>query len=292
MLQKYRDFAEKYFSFVFDKYPGLQKPVESCILKSGLGATPKNYLSSVLLSILIVYFISLSVILTLSFTLLKFDILIKILLIVFAPFAVGAAICIICIFYPYERVLARRRSISTNLPFALAHMGAIASSGIPPTAIFKLLAEFSEYDALADEMKKIVRNIEVFGLDPVSAVREVAERTPSDTFKQLLLGMTSTIQSGGDLKIYLKNAGEQALFTWRINRQKYLEHLSTYAEFYTGLLIASPLFLISLFSIMYMIQPELGGFDIFQLMKLSCYLIIPALNIAFMFFLEVTQMEI
>ncbi len=93
------------------------------------------------------------------------------------------------------------------------------------------------------------------------------------------------------MKTYLKNAGEQSLFTWRTKRQKYLQQLSTYAEFYTGLLIAAPLFLIALFSVMYMIQPEVGGFDIFQLMRVSIYLIIPSLNIAFLVFLHVTQVE-
>jgi flagellar protein FlaJ len=171
-------------------------------------------------------------------------------------------------------------------------MGAIASSGVPPTAIFKLLAEFREYDVLAEEMEKITRNIEVFGLDPMTAMREVAKRTPSEKFKQLLLGLATTIEGGGDLKTYLKNAGEQSLFTWRTRRQKYLQQLSTYAEFYTGLLISAPLFLIALFSVMYMIQPQVAGFDILQLMKISVYLVIPSLNIAFLAFLQITQVEI
>jgi flagellar protein FlaJ len=197
----------------------------------------------------------------------------------------------VVLFYPYQKVLSRARSIDTNLPFAIAHMGAIASSGIPPSSIFKLLAEFQEYDVLAEEMKKIVRNIEVFGLDPMSAMREVAMRTPSEKFKQLLLGLVSTIQGGGDLKTYLKNAGEQTLFTWRMRRQKYLQQLSAYAEFYTGLLIAAPLFIISLFSVMYMIQPELAGFDILTLMRLSIYLLVPFLNLGFLIFLQTTQIE-
>ena len=140
-------------------------------------------------------------------------------------------------------------------------------------------------------MKKIVRNVEVFGLDPMSAMREVAKRTPSGKFKQLLLGLVSTIGSGGDLKTYLRNAGEQALFTWRMKREKYLQQLSAYAEFYTGLLIAAPLFIISLFSVMYMIQPQLGGMDILDLMKISTYLLVPALNLGFTLVLQLTQVE-
>jgi flagellar protein FlaJ len=199
---------------------------------------------------------------------------------------------IIGYFYPIQLAASRRAKIETNLPFVVAHMGAIASSGIPPSAVFKLLSKFKEYDVLAEEMEKIVTNIEVFGLDPVTAMKEVAKRTPSEKFKQILLGFASTIESGGSLKVYLKNMSEQTLFHWRMKREKYLQQLSTYAEFYTGILIAAPLFIISLFSIMNMIEPNLGGVGILQLMRLSIYLLIPILNIAFIFFLSATQVEI
>jgi len=291
MLEGYKKFSDKEFGWITQKYPEILKLVETALPKSGMNISPKNYVSLVSLSALIGYIASLVVLSILNFTVLEFNILTSVLIIVFFPVIVGASIFIFGIFYPYQKVVSRDRSISTNLPFAISHMGAIASSGVPPTAIFKLLSEFKEYDVLAEEMEKITRNIEVFGLDPMTAMKEVAKRTPSEKFKQLLLGLATTIEGGGDLKTYLKNAGEQSLFTWRTKRQKYLQQLSTYAEFYTGLLIAAPLFLIALFSVMYMIQPQFGGFDIFQLMKISIYLIIPALNIAFLVFLQMTQVE-
>ena len=291
MLEKYRSFAVKLVGWVSDKYPDIIKPVESTLPKSGIGIPPKNYVSAVVLTTLISYIISSIVFPLLVLTVLKLNIFLTILSIVFIPFLVAIMIFVVGMFYPYQLVLSRKKSIETNLPFAISHMGSIASSGIPPQAVFKLLSEFKEYDVLAEEMQKITRNIEVFGLDPMTALREVAKRTPSDRFKQLLQGLTTTMEGGGDMKTYLKNAGEQSLFTWRMKRQKYLEQLSTYAEFYTGILIASPLFLISLFSIMNMIQPQLGGFEISQLMKISVYLIIPALNLGFLLFLHMTQVE-
>jgi flagellar protein FlaJ len=291
MLEKYRSFAVKLVGWVSDKYPDIIKPVESTLPKSGIGIPPKNYVSAVVLTTLISYIISLIVFPLLVLTVLKLNIFLTTLSIVFIPFLVAIMIFMVGMFYPYQLVLSRKKSIETNLPFAISHMGSIASSGIPPQAVFKLLSEFKEYDVLAEEMQKITRNIEVFGLDPMTALREVAKRTPSDRFKQLLQGLTTTMEGGGDMKTYLKNAGEQSLFTWRMKRQKYLEQLSTYAEFYTGILIASPLFLISLFSIMNMIQPQLGGFEISELMKISVYLIIPALNLGFLLFLHMTQVE-
>lgn len=292
MLTSYRTFAVKVFNWVPDKFPEIIKSVKSILPKSDINISPRNYISIICFSAFLGYLISLLVVTSLIFlNILKFSIFLSILFVIFVPLVTGFVIFITGIFYPHERALSRSRSISTNLPFAVAHMGAIAASGIPPTAIFKLLSKFEEYDALSEEMKKITRNIEFFGLDPSSALREVAKRTPSDKFRQLLLGIVSTIEGGGDLKTYLKNAGEQSLFTWRMRREKYLQQLSAYAEFYTGLLIAAPLFIISLFSVMYMIQPQLGGMDILQLMRLSIYLLIPVLNLGFMLFLQFTQIE-
>lgn len=289
---EYRNFAAKLLGWIPDKYPVIIKTVEPSLLKSGMGITPKSYISAVCLTSLISYIATLILFSVLVFIVWELKISLTILLIVFMPVLVTTITFIVGLFYPQQLVMSRRKSIETNLPFIILHMASIVSSGIPPQAVFKLLSEFEEYDVLADEMKKITRNIDVFGLDPMTALREVAKRTPSEKFKQLLQGLITTIEGGGDLKTYLKSAGEQSLFNWGIKRQKYLDQLSTYAEFYTGILIASPLFLVSLFSVMNMIQPQLGGFQISQLMQLSVYVIIPALNIGFLFFLHMTQVEI
>jgi len=292
MLASYSTFAVKLFGWIPDKFPETINSVRLILPKSDINVSPRNYISTICLTAVLGYSLGFISILNLFFfDILKLNILTLILVLMFAPLTIGVTIFIIGVFYPHQRAISRNRSISTNLPFAIAHMGAIAASGVPPSAIFKLLSEFKEYDALSEEMKKITRNIEFFGLDPITAIREVAKRTPSEKFRQLLLGIASTIESGGDLKTYLKNAGEQSLFAWRLKREKYLQQLSNYAEFYTGLLIAAPLFIISLFSVMYMIQPQLGSIDILYLMKLSIYLIIPALNLGFLLFLQMTQVE-
>ncbi|MEM7825103.1 MAG: type II secretion system F family protein [Candidatus Aenigmatarchaeota archaeon] len=194
-------------------------------------------------------------------------------------------------YYPSYRANSRKRSIETNLPFVLSHMSSIAQSGIPPYMIFRLLIKFEEYGEISKEMQKIVRNIDVFGIDPLTAFKEAAKRTPSKDFKEILLGIVTTTESGGNIKTYLKNAGERALFNWRVKREKYMQQLSTYAEFYTGILIAAPLFIISLFSVMNMIQPELAGYNIVDLTRLSIYILIPFINIVFLLFLRGVEVE-
>jgi len=285
-----KSLAVSMFGRVVDKYGDLFSIVRTSLPKAEIKLTFRTYLSVVFLIATITYIASFFG-LILALTIVEISLLMKVIYLLFVPFVSSIACITIFVFYPYNKANSRRKNIESNLPFVLTHMGAIAESGVPPYVIFRLIAEFEEYGEVSKEMKKVVRNIETFGINPLKAAKEVAERTPSDKLKQVLLGFVTTTESGGDVKIYLKNVGQQALFDWRIKREKYLQQLSAYAEFYTGILIAAPLFIIALFAVMAMIQPTVAGYDILFLTKLSIYLIVPALNGGFLLFLRGTEVE-
>lgn len=250
----------------------------------------RTYVSAVFLNTIVVYLFSL-VFLTIITTFLEIKVTQRLLLLGYLPLILAALTFGVLVLYPYQKVAGRKKNIDVNLPFALTHMGAIAESGVPPYMIFKLLSNFEEYGEISREMKVLVRNIDTFGIDPLTAVREMAKRTPSNQLRQIFLGIISATESGGDLKTYIKNAGEQAMFDWRLKREKFMQQLSAYAEFYTGILIAAPLFIISLFAVMNMIQPNIGGFDILTLTKLSIYILVPFLNAGFLLFLRGVEVE-
>lgn len=205
--------------------------------------------------------------------------------------AAASSVTIMFIFYsyPFHQLTTKKTSIESNMPFAINHMAAIASSGVPPFIVFKLLMNVKEYGEIAHEFRRIVRNTEVFGMDILSSIKNVADRTPSPQFKQFLYGIVSTITSGGDLKLYLENSGKESLFDYRLKREKYLQTLSTYADFYTAVLIAAPLFFVSILSIMSLIGGQILGLSIPTAMRLGIYALIPAMNIIFLLFIHYTQ---
>ncbi|MEM7821587.1 MAG: type II secretion system F family protein [Candidatus Aenigmatarchaeota archaeon] len=286
----YRGIATYFFGSIVEKYSKYFLIVKDSLVKADIKIPFKSYMSTVFLTSLIVYILSLPTTLF-ALTFFKIPTLMKLIYLIFVPFLAAVVCFIVLVFYPYQKAITRRKNIEINLPFVLTHMGAIAESGAPPYILFKLIGEFEEYGEISKEMKKIVKNIETFGVDPITAAKRVAEKTPSDSFKQLLLGFISTVKSGGDTRLFLKNAGQQALFEWRVKRERFLQQLSAYAEFYTGILIAAPLFIIALFAIMNMIQPTLGGYAILDLMKLSIYLIVPMVNVGFIVFLRGMEVE-
>ena len=264
--------------------------IKKCLPKTDIKIPFRTYMCVSLLTSTAVCFFAFPG-LFLLFKFIEIQSMMKILLLIVAPIGLGVLCFILFYLYPTHKADSRRKSIETNLPFVLTHMGAIAESGVPPYMIFKLLADYEEYGEVSKEMKKLVRNIDTFGIDPLTAIKNLAERTPSNEFKQVLFGIVSATEAGGDVKAYIKISGEQALFNWKIKREKFLQQLSTYSEFYTGILIAAPLFIIALFSVMGMISPTLGGFDILTLMRMSIWIVVPMLNLAFLGFLKGMEVE-
>jgi flagellar protein FlaJ len=291
MLDSLKGFATSKFSWIPEKYPEFFSVVKENLPRADMKIGYRTYVSLVIflsilafLSSLLASFIALSIV--------KVNILLRIFYSFFASFLIAVVTLLVFIFYPSQRAERRKRNIEANLPFAITHMGAIAESGIPPYVVFRLIGKLKEYGEISREMEKIVKNIDEFGVDPLTAVKEVANKTPSDSFRQILLGFVTTIEAGGNVKIFLKSVGDEALFEWRMKREKFHQQLSTISEFYISILMTAPLFIISLFAVMNMIQPTLAGFGIFELMKLGIYILVPVINIGFLLFLSGVEVQV
>jgi archaeal flagellar protein FlaJ len=194
--------------------------------------------------------------------------------------------------YPQMRIKNRIRSINTNLPFAIDHMSSVTASGVPPATMFKLIADSKEYGEVSFEIEKISNYIDLFGYDLITAIRTVAITTPSPQFKEFFEGMINTIEAGGDLKNYLSEKSKEALLSYRLERQKYVEAIATYSDMYIGILIAAPLFFISTLALVSMLGGSVGGMAVDTLIALGTYLVIPVLNILFIVFLELNQPQV
>jgi flagellar protein FlaJ len=278
------------FGGIVDKYPDLFSFVKDNLPKADIKIPFRTYVSMAFFISSIV-FLACLVSLFLALQMVEVTLVQRIIYSIFVPITVAIVCFVIFTFYPLHKASSRRKNIESNLPFVLTHMAAITEAGLPPQIVFKLVSEFKEYGEISKEIQKIASNVETYGVDFLTAIKQVANRTPSEEFRQVLLGFVTTTESGGNIKTYLKNAGQEALFEWRMRREKFIHQLSTFAEFYTGLLIAAPLFIIALFSVMGMIQPTIAGFDILTLTKLSIYLIVPIMNLGFLAFLRGIEVE-
>ena len=273
--------GQKYFGFYFS-------PVKETIKKSNLNILYDIYIGKMMLCATIVFvlafvsgifvgaFASVPAPITFIFSLLA---------------AIIFSVLVIVIFqtYPFQVLRANKRSIDTNIPFAINHMSAISSSGVSPYVMFKLMSNIKEYGEISKECTRIIRNIDMFGMAITTSVKNVANRTPSPEFKKFLLSAISIIETGGNLQSYLENASKEALFEYKLKRESYLQTLAMYADIYTAVLIAAPLFFVSVLSIMALVGGQVLGLDVPTALRLGIYGIIPIMNIAFLAFIHYTQ---
>ncbi|MBI2670867.1 type II secretion system F family protein [Candidatus Woesearchaeota archaeon] len=205
-----------------------------------------------------------------------------------------SAIATFFVAYYYPRTLASERSkkIKYDLVFAIVHMAAIAESGAKPIAMFRLLLESKEYKYLDIELKRILNYVNLFGYSLSTALKAVANTSPSYELKELLNGVVSTIETGGDLKSYLKDKANDTLIQYRLDQEKYSARLNTYSDIYTGILIAAPLLFLVTLAILEKVSPKIGNLSIATVAAVGTYLFIPLINVLFLIFLNLTKSEL
>lgn len=265
------------------KHPVLFDRLYLSLKLSGIKMLSRTYISVILFTTLI----SLPLIFLISLAL-TFNLVLSAIIAIFAT----PLVSLLMFYYPSSLINQRRRKIKMDLVFAIVHMAAVAGSGAKPIKIFKLLVDSGEYRELGVELKKVINYTNLFGYNLSTALRAVSSSTPSYEFKELLNGMISTIETGGDLRTYLKDKSSDSLSAYKLDQQKHLSVLSTYSDLYTGILIAAPLLFIVTLAILEKISPELGGISISLIATVGTYLVLPLVNIGFIIFLNLTQPEI
>jgi flagellar protein FlaJ len=286
-LSLYKRLSLRLFGKLVDSNAEVFRNLKIYMLASGLKVLLRTWVSMIFMTTLLVYVASVAgVAVTQLFF--RMDTISFIYYLMFVPVLMASFSFLLFYVYPIQISKNIRKSIDNNLPFALAHMNAIVSSGIPPEFMFELLTGFKEYGAISLQSEDIVRNIKGFGMSSVDSMNMVAKRTPSPAFRQILNGMSSTIEKGGDLTDYIKEMSEKTLFDYRMKRDKYTKTLSTYADIYTSLLITAPLLMLSTLVMMSVIGGQVLGMGIQDILFLIIWIIIPALNVVFLAFVHVT----
>jgi flagellar protein FlaJ len=142
------------------------------------------------------------------------------------------------------------QEIDEALPSGLNHMLALANAGMPPAQIWGSLARAEAFGALAREAARIHRDLALFSHDILTALRAAQERTPSKRFHEFLQGAISSFQSGVDLEDYLKTRGLQYQHAAQQEQAATIDAMGVMAEAFLVVVVAAPLFLMILLSVM------------------------------------------
>lgn len=276
---------------------GSFKTLRLNVRKSNINILSTTYLSMMILSALIAFFIGIIVttflmffsfdLLSLSIKLYSGSYLTRFVKIIWIPFASPVLAWLLMYYYPGAEKSALGKRIDQELPFVVIHMGSISGSGIDPIEIFKIIAMSREYEFAGQEIRKILNQTNLYGYDLSTALRNVSLSTPSVKLAELLNGMSVTINSGGDIRRFFEKRAESLLLEYRLEREKNTKSAETFMDLYISVVIATPMIMLMLLVIIAVSKVQ-TGFDPSQL-TIAIIGIVAIVNIMFLAFLHVKQ---
>lgn len=268
----------------------LFKDLDQNLQRSGLKVNFKAYVSLTIFSTVLIAFITLVLIPSLLIFVFNIPLFSALL------FGVGGSLftfaCSIIGFYlyPIYRADKHKRELDDELPFTTGYMAILASAGVSPEKIFYSISNMDVSLAVSQEAKNIVRNVNLFGLDIISALETASKQTPSKRFRETLEGIISAINSGGNLAAYLRQKSKQNMKLKRISLKKFADNLSILSEVYVALLLTGPLLLIIMLAVMAMLGGgSLGILSPDLLLNLLTYIGVPVSAIIFLIVLDATS---
>ncbi|RDJ31253.1 MAG: pilus assembly protein TadC [Crenarchaeota archaeon] len=208
------------------------------------------------------------------------------LLPILAGCGIGTATFFVLQMLPSINVKNRASKLTEELPHFIGYMATLATSGLALEGIFKAIANEDSDEEIVKDCRFITRNIEILGMDLVSAIADLIKRAPKGPYAELLEGAIITVQTGGNLKEYFIATAKVQLEEKKMALRKSTESLGVMAEMYTILLIVFPLMAVIMLSIMAIMSPDLAGFDLIQLMNLLTYVLVPFFGVLLLFMMD------
>jgi flagellar protein FlaJ len=161
----------------------------------------------------------------------------------------------------------RQNRIDASLPRTVAFVYALSRSGMPFPMVLETLADNQHvYGEAATELAVAVREMDTFGTDVVSALQAAGDRSPSESLEEFAENLSSVLSSGRSLS-------------------SYLDLLAAFAEIYVTVLVAGPLFFITVLVIIGLVIS-----NTLPLIQFITYLGIPLATLAFVVYIgSITQ---
>jgi len=266
----------------------LFRDVDVNLQKSRMGVSFRGYVSLAVLGTALASLSTLAFVTLFTVMLFRLPIFSSVLFGIGATLLAGAFTLIGFYAYPLLRADSMKRSLEDELPFTTGYLSILAGAGVPPAQMFRSLSQIDSSLAVSQEARLIVRDVELFGVDVVSAMSTASKRTPSVKFRELLEGFIATVHSGGDLARYLSERSQHYMKLKRIALRRLADSLGVLAEFYVVMLVAGPLMLVVMLAVMAMIGGGsiLGMLDPRLMLYLLTYLGIPIGSISFLILLD------
>lgn len=189
-------------------------------------------------------------------------------------------IMIIFLLAPMSKASDRAQRLEREMPFAATYVAVMASGGIPPYTSFKRLAEAKLMPCMSREAKNLIRDVEIFGVDPLTAMQKSAKGNPLDIYREFVGGYASTVIIGGDITSFLETKSEELFKTRAARVRAAAERLGMLLESFIIIMVLMSLCFYILFSVESIYST---GMSMYSGIILYTYVFTPLLSFVFIY---------
>jgi len=193
-----------------------------------------------------------------------------------APFFV----MIVFILAPMSKAGERSSKLEREMPFAATYVAVMASGGIPPYTSFKRLGEADLLPSMSQEARSLIRDVEIFGVDPLTAMQKSAKANPLDIYREFVGGYASTVIIGGDITSFLENKAAELFKTRAARVRSAAERLGMLLETFIIVMVLMSLCFYILFSVESIYST---GMSMYSGIILYTYVFTPLLSFVFIY---------
>jgi len=271
LLNSLEGWSYRLFSNIAPKFLGTIFEFKGNLKRAGMKIYPETYVTLMFLCAVLTIPVSVVALILLYFVKLVF-----LVFLVPMPFY----IMIVFMITPSMKASERASSLEREIPFAAAYITVMATGGISPYMSVKRLCNVELMPAMRREAREIMRDVEIFGIDPLSALEDSAKNHPLDTYRDFMAGYASTVITGGDISHFLE-AKTHDIFKQRSLRIKAAaERLGTLLESFVIVMVLMSLCFYILFSVDAIYSTGVG---MYSTMILYTYVFAPMLSLVFIY---------
>jgi len=176
----------------------------------------------------------------------------------------------------------RRILIDESVARTIAFIYALSRSGMVYPQIMRTVGRNRRaFGESAEEIGVVVKDMDLFGADLVTALERIGRRTPSEQFGDFAENFANVLQSGQNVSRYLREQYDQYQQERIANQERLLELFTALGEAYVAALVAGPLFLITILLIFGILT---GG--MLDILRVAIYVLIPIANVGFIAYID------
>ena len=255
--------APKFLNNVFEFKEHLEK--------AGIKIYPETYISLMFLMATLTLPVTVVALVLLYFT--------KILFLIFlVPMPIYVMIGFMVA--PSSKAGDRASTLEREMPFSATYVTVMASGGIPPYMSFKRLTEVELLPATRREARRLIRDVEIFGVDPLSALEKAAKYNPLDIFRDFISGYASTVIIGGDVIHFLETKAQEIFKAGSMRVKAAAERMGMLLESFIIVMVLMSLCFYILFSVESIYST---GMDMGSGVIMYTYVFTPLLSIVFLY---------